>query len=222
MKSINSVVAVVAMAAAVVSSGQNATAQEEVTPQFKLAPNVLAKQQWFEVQIQEGTCPGGAVGVTSPGFLAPVKAGDIHGQAGATPGTYTATLKCKGTSKTGTAEYEVLDRNVRPRFVITPSTLTPGQWFEVQIEKGDCPGGGTVHSDGFRKDLPAGDLHGMAADRPGKYIATLTCSGGYRGATEFEIVAPPIKPVPTTPPAKAKAPVVKPKGAPQTGGGGTA
>lgn len=223
MKYINSIVAVAATAAAVVVSGSNATAGEDVTPQFTLSPKVLMKAQWFEVQIEEGTCPGGSESVSSPGFSAPVAAGDLHGMAGTTPGTFTATLKCRGTSKTGTFEYEVLDRNLQPRFVIAPSTLRPGQHFEVQIEKGDCPEGGSVDSDGFRARVPAGDLHGIAGDRPGKYTATLWCQNGTRGAAEFEVVAPPTTTAPpTTQAAGAKAPVVKPKGAPQTGGGGTA
>jgi hypothetical protein len=59
---------------------------------------------------------------------------------------------------------------------------------------------------------------GTAADRPGTYTAQATCKGEVVTRT-FKIngiaAPPPVKP-------KPKPPVVKPKGAPQTGGGGTA
>ena len=223
MKTMNTIVAVAALAAAACAFGPSAQAQEDVTPKFQLAPNVLMKGQWFEVQIEEGTCPGGSASITSAGFAAPVAAGSVHGMTGTTPGTYTATLTCNGTSKTGTTPYEVIDRNVRPQLRIEPSTLQPGQKFEARIEKGDCPDGGTVDSPGFRAEVPVSSPYGVAADKPGKYTAILTCVGGTRGAAEFEIVplTPPAAPVVVGAP-KAKAPVVKPKGAPQTGGGGTA
>ncbi|MEU3647879.1 hypothetical protein AB0E59_31140 [Lentzea sp. NPDC034063] len=231
MKTINTIVAVAALAAAACAFGPSAQAQEDVTPKFQLAPNVLMKGQWFEVQIEEGTCPGGSASITSAGFASPVGAGSIHGMAGTTPGTYTATLTCNGTSKTGTTEYQVIDRNIRPQFKIEPSTLEPGQKFEARIEKGDCPDGGTIDSPGFRTEVPVSSPYGVAGDKPGKYTAILTCVGGTRGAAEFEIVplTPPVTPVvvgavkaPVVTTPVAKAPVVKPKGAPQTGGGGTA
>ncbi|WP_328648225.1 DUF3821 domain-containing protein [Amycolatopsis sp. NBC_00348] len=61
-------------------------------------------------------CPGGPVGpVTSPGFAAPLQFttggnfGRFSGKttAGATPGTYTATLQCAGTPIIGTLHFTV-------------------------------------------------------------------------------------------------------------------
>ncbi|MFD4642600.1 hypothetical protein ACFWN2_35185 [Lentzea sp. NPDC058436] len=189
MKTISTIVAVAAIAAAACAFGPSALAQDDVTPKFALAPNALMKGQWFEVQIEEGTCPGGSTSVTSPGFAAPVGAGGVHGMAGTTPGTYTATLTCAGTSKTGTVEYQVVNRNVRPQFTIEPSSLRAGQPFEVRIAEGDCPDGGTVDSLGFRSQVRVESPNGIAEGRPGKYTAILTCTGGTRGAAEFEIIS---------------------------------
>jgi hypothetical protein len=223
MRGITSAVAFAAVAAAVVT-GPNAFAQEEVTPRFGLAPNVLQMGQHFEVQPEKGTCPGGTEHTTSPGFVKPLPAGDLHGIVIDVPGRYTATLKCKGSSKTGTAEFEVTDRRATPRFRIVPDALAPGQHFEVQIEKGDCEKGGRVVSAGFRAPLPAGDLHGIAVYQPGTYYAQLFCADhAYAGSAKFEVLA--AAPSPSATPSatqKPRTPVVKPKGAPQTGGGGTA
>ncbi|MFD5824870.1 hypothetical protein [Lentzea sp. NPDC060358] len=218
----NTALAALAAVAAVVVTGPGATAQEEVTPVFEIAPNVLQMEQHFEVQPVGGTCPGGSESTTSPGFAAPVPAGGLHGIAASTPGKFTATLKCKGSSKTGTAEFEVVDRRATPRFTIVPSTLQQGQPFEVRIEKGDCPNGGEIRSAGFREWLRPGQLHGIAGYGLGTQYAELYCEDhAYRGTAEFEVVAKPQTPsAPHMP--KAKTPVVVPKGAPQTGGGGTA
>lgn len=299
MRGISSIVAIAAMAACAVAFGPSATAQEDVTPKFKIEPNVLQLQQEFQLQIEEDTCPGGLESATSPGFAAPVGAGSVTGKAGEQPGRFTATLKCKGSAKTGTAEFEIIDRRATPRFKLEPSKLKPGQAFEIQFEKGDCGEGGTVVSTGFKAKVAPGSLHGFAADTPGKYIAEAYCTGhAYKGTAEFQIIplhpndtfaldrleyAPgekvtasylleakcvgdlnstgfvaPIKFRPDAPPVmvgtgkvidtpgayeasmtcdntiikrtftvkaqkpKAKAPVIKPKGAPETGGGGTA
>ncbi|WP_156213834.1 hypothetical protein [Lentzea aerocolonigenes] len=301
MRGINTVVAVVAMAAATVAFGQSATAQtEDVAPVFKMAPDVLTKGQDFQVQVQEGTCPGGLESVTSPGFAAPLKPGDLTGRAGKQAGDFTATAKCKGSTKTGTAGFQVLNRNFFPLFKIVPDQLKPGQAFEVQIDQNDCPDGGMIYSDGFREKKLLNTVHGVAGDKPGNYFATLYCStaGTIYNSASFEIVPltandrftldkaeyAPGEQIKATAPAsalcignlsstgfvapiklaresdqlfsgtgktieapgdyvasmtcnnmtvtqnfkvtaqkpKAKAPVVKPKGAPQTGGGGTA
>ncbi|MEV6243520.1 hypothetical protein [Lentzea sp. NPDC051838] len=296
MRGIRTIVAVAAMAAAAVAFGPSATAQQnDVVPVFKIAPNVLAKGQNFQAQVQEGTCPGGLESVTSAGFLEPVGPGDlvVTGTAGEKPGKFTATAKCKGSTKTGTAEFEVLNRNINPKFEIVPSALRPGQKFEVRIEEGDCPEGATLYSDGFYPKTMHG-LHGTAGFTPGKYQVRLSCGSDpvYGNSTEIEILAvaphemftfdkeeyaPGEKIIATAPVSancvgeltsnglvapitlsregdkmigigkavdkpgtyeaamkcgdiftgreltiKGKAPVVKPKGAPQTGGGGTA
>jgi len=190
MRGISSIVAIAAMAACAVAFGPSATAQEDVTPKFKIAPDVLQLQQEFQVQIEEGTCPGGLESATSPGFAAAVGAGSLTGTAGEQPGKFAATLKCKGSAKTGTAEFEIIDKRAYPRFKIVPSTLKPNQAFEIQFEKGDCADGGTVVSTGFRENIPEGSLHGFAGENPGKYAATAYCKGhAYKSSTEFEIVA---------------------------------
>lgn len=304
MRGINTVIAVVAMAAATVAFGQSAIAQtapaDEVAPVFKMVPDVLTKGQDFQVQVQEGTCPGGLESVTSPGFTAPLKPGETTGRAGKQPGGFTATAKCKGSTKTGAVDFQVLNRNWFPQFKIVPDQLKPGQHFEVQIDQNDCPDGGMIYSDGFREKKLLGTVHGIAGDKPGNYFATLYCStpGTMYNSASYEIVPltandrftldkaeyAPGEQIKATAPAsancignlsstgftapiklaresdqlfsgtgkaveapgayvasmtcnnmtvtqnftvaaqkpKAKAPVVKPKGAPQTGGGGTA
>lgn len=77
---------------------------------------------------------------------------------------------------------------------------------------------------------------GTAVKKPGKYTATFTCNDGRKGSATFTVLGTPDpepptttptptstkpKPTPTKKPAKPQV-AVKPVGAPQTGGGGTA
>ncbi|GAA4529064.1 hypothetical protein [Amycolatopsis samaneae] len=188
--------------------------------------------------------------VTSPGFTAPVSlvavGGDRNnlwgnGTAVTTPGTYTATGTCDG--KTLTTRFTVLPHQP-PSWGLYPLEVQPGG----EISGGSdtitgCPGGaeGPATSPGFAEPLRwtrggnFGRFSGTTTviTTPGKYTATLKCKGTpIIGEIQFTIIGTP----PTgTPPATnvpapgngsaqpaGRTPIIKPKGAPQTGGGGTA
>jgi len=113
MRGITSAVAFAAVAAAVVT-GPNAFAQEEITPEFGIAPNVLQRGQHFEVQIEKDDCAKGGR-VVSTGFRGPLPAGDLHGIAVDEPGRYTAQLFCADHAYAGSAGFEVLAAPPDPR-----------------------------------------------------------------------------------------------------------
>ncbi|HUQ55981.1 hypothetical protein [Lentzea sp.] len=206
-------------------TGQSAGAQEEVTPQFTIEPNVLLVNQHFEVRPERGTCPGGTEHTTSPGFVAPLPAGDLHGIVVAVPGRYTATLKCKGSSKTGTAGFEVVEQG-DTFFLPMTEVEAGGDISVIRTKQSNC--GQVATSPGFTAPI---ELvyesrntrigNGEVVDRPGTYQAEMVC-GGRPVHQQFVVRAKAPTSTSATEKPRVKAPVVKPKGAPQTGGGGTA
>ncbi|WP_158844375.1 hypothetical protein [Saccharothrix deserti] len=126
-------------------------------------------------------------------------------------------------------------------FSLAPLEVQPGGRVETQAIAFVCLGNdgpGPVTSPGFTapiewgSDTPgtAGAIYGAGAviDTPGKYVASLECRNGQsRAEVEFTILQPTTTPPTTEPPAPptttpAPPPIKKPKGAPETGGGGTA
>lgn len=186
--------------------------------------------------------------VTSPGFTAPVAlvavGGDRNnlwgnGNAVRTPGTYTATATCDG--KKLTTRFTVLPHQP-PSWWLYPDKVEPGG----RISGGSdtitgCPGGpvGPATSPGFASPLTwteggnFGKFSGSTTvtTRPGKYTATLKCAGTpLVGTVEFTVLGtPPTTPAPPVTSTHGSAtgtaertPIIKPKGAPETGGGGMA
>jgi hypothetical protein len=205
-----------------------AGAQEDVTPIFNFGESVLRPAGLFKVTIQEGTCPGGPVSITSPGFAAvdlPSLTGTFVGQEG----VYTATLKCKGTAKVGEQQF-VLTAPAPPvsGSFLDKDEYAPGERIKIFLrDTHRC--GYTATSNGFTAPAeltlvrPGYSLEGAttAVATPGTYQASIPCGMTGPVVDTFTIKAAPTPP-PGNPAPKPKPPIVKPKGAPDTGGGGTA
>ncbi|WP_370948415.1 hypothetical protein AB5J62_12735 [Amycolatopsis sp. cg5] len=96
-----------------------------------------------------------------------------------------------------------------PSPVTSPGLVAPIKW-------GNTPG-----------HFPRLIGYGTAVKQPGRYVATLTCKDGQKTSKTFMVAGTPdptptpTKPKPTAKPKPKPQPqvVVKPKGAPQTGGG---
>jgi hypothetical protein len=151
--------------------------------------------------------------VTSPGFAAPIALG-AHGKAVDKVGRYTATLKCK--DRVLTTSFEVIKS---ARLDVQPKQVQPGGKVDVKVWCAPASSVTHVTSPGFVKDVTIGYLEGSpeggfgdgkAVAKPGTYTATVDCAGG-KVTTTFTVVKPGVpQPGQVT---------VKPKGAPQTGGG---
>jgi hypothetical protein len=175
--------------------------------------------------------------VTSPGFMAPI---DLHvlpgnppalygdGQATYTPGLYTAQSTCLAgevVKRTFTV------KNLYPSqfsFKLDKDEYDPGAEILINAVyiSGRCPS--TVTSPGFAAPIyldknpgPGTALvgRGKAVTTPGTYTAEVKCEAAPPFTQTFKVKGGP----PTTPPPSGspKPPIVKPRGAPQTGGGGT-
>jgi hypothetical protein len=177
---------------------------------------------------------------TSPGFhrpakLEPTAEGGLRGVTHAVEqsGEYTATAECGG--KSYSAQFTVVDQPPPSGWSFGPDEVEPGGTVTASISKFVCiPQPAT--SPGFTEPLgvsivPPSLFQGSTKVimTPGTYTATFRCSGNPTPLLrQFTIKAPPTTTTPpatTTPPGakpKPKPPIVKPKGAPQTGGGGTA
>ncbi|MEV4319351.1 hypothetical protein [Actinocrispum sp. NPDC049592] len=138
------------------------------------------------------------------------------------PGKYVATMKCK--DGTVTASFEVVGAE-QGRISVQPSEVAPGGKLTVTVWCLAGPGDTKARSLGFAADIPVnfegnngkGVGAGTAAAKPGKYSVIFACKG-QKIATTFTITKPP----PTNPNHPTPQPPqvsVKPKGAPQTGGG---
>ncbi|MEU7482137.1 hypothetical protein AB0A63_39640 [Lentzea sp. NPDC042327] len=212
-----------------------AAAQEDVTPKFSLGGEVFPHASEFTATIEEGTCPGGPTSLTSPGF-ATFDLATLRGRFADVQGPFAAYLECKGTSAQGVVRYR-LDKPQPPvppfdgRF-LDKEVYAPGETIKVQVTGYSfCP---TAESNGFVAPIslpnnPGGSAHGegKATGTPGTYEATVHCYKNQTFVNTFTVKAPPTTPTtsttpPAAPTAKPKPPIVKPKGAPQTGGGGTA
>lgn len=177
--------------------------------------------------------------VTSPGFVTPIALTERFGEPDhwrgfgsvvQQEGTYVATMHCD--RKTLTASFTVLPPEP-PRWGLYPLEVEPGGEVNVGYNMGGCQGGalGPVTSPGFAAPIPftgGGNFDrrtgkGNAGSVPGTYTATLRCRlTPIPGEIMFRILGtPPVQPSPAQP-SPSKSPIIKPKGAPQTGSGGTA
>ncbi len=221
-------VAALAVLAATLAVTPTAGAQE-VTPQFSLGSDAsFLKGSEFTVTITEGTCPGGPVSITSPGFVAPVDLTTLRGRLINSAGAYSAKLKCKDTTNEGAIPFYITDPDGNRVEFLDKDVYAPGE--TIKIDGRGLPSacrGFLADSEGFvaqvslsrnANNIPYGE--GKAIDTPGDYQAWVHCGIVGDRFDRFTIK------VPTSPPPagnpKPKPPIVKPKGAPQTGGGGTA
>jgi hypothetical protein len=229
MRGIKRPLTVLAVIGTALALAPAAGAQEEVTPKFSLGGTSFGINTAFTATITEGTCPGGPVSLTSPGFASPADLETLYGRFGSTAGTYTATLKCKDTAKEGTVTFELTAPVPRQEQFLDKEEYAPGEAINIFLERGyKCGFEGAV-SEGFTapaqlKQSRPGD-HGLtgqttAVATPGTYQATIKCLS-WSVADTFTVKAPATPP-PGTPAPKPQRPIVKPKGAPETGGGGTA
>ncbi|WP_394615520.1 hypothetical protein JNUCC0626_38150 [Lentzea sp. JNUCC 0626] len=146
------------------------------------------------------------------------------------PGDYTAELTCKG--KTVSKAFKVLAP--RDKFTLDKTEVEAGGDISVmKTKQSDC--GEVATSTGFAapiqlqydsQNLRIGN--GKVVETAGTYQAEMTC-GGKQVQVQFVVTAKAPTNAPKAPVAEkvvqkpqAKAPIVKPKGAPQTGGGSTA
>lgn len=162
----------------------------------------------------QGTCGDtSSPMVTSPGFAAPIKLGG-YGKVSNKPGKYTATMKCK--DKVLTASFEVI---LPAEFSVTPKRVEPGGKLTLQVRCPTAFGDKMAKSEGFASDIAVdyvragviGRGTGKATTKPGSYAAIIYCDNEPMTA-RFTVAKG--KPTPQPPQV-----VVKPKGAPQTGGG---
>lgn len=118
-----------------------------------------------------------------------------------------------------------------------PSPVDPGgrMFADEHVDMGGCYPATPVTSPGLVEPLrwTMGGNHGRysgygtAIKKPGTYVATFTCNDGRKASQTFVIKGTPESPTPTPTTTKPKPPapkpkpqvVVKPKGAPATGGG---
>jgi hypothetical protein len=172
----------------------------------------------FAATIMEGTCPGGPVSLTSPGF-ASVDLATLRGKVVTAPGSYTATLRCKDTTEEGTFGFYIeVPRNPSEGVFLDKEVYAPGETIKVHEQHPSCAGQSAV-SQGFVAPAVIHDGYGetKAIDTPGTYVVAFWCAFPGTGYDQFTIK------VPTPPqPGNPKPPIVKPKGAADTGGGGTA
>ena len=188
-----------------------------------LNPIEVAPGGEIKVATSASLCRGAGSVVTSPGFAAPIYFGSTlgaiegRGRVITTPGSYTATLQCADPPATGQATFTILEP---PRaFTLSPLEVRPGGDLTARIPaKNDCTGT-TITSTGFTAPLelqPQGaELVGTAkaVTTPGVHDAVMECRDG-----PFTIAFTVVQ----DPPATQPQPIKKPKGAPETGGGGTA
>jgi hypothetical protein len=164
-----------------------------------------------------GICYGPNDGlVRSDGFVSPIRIGE-RGKVVGTPGTYTAMIKCPGTNY-ALADFTVLERP--QSMTVLSKEIKPGGPVTLVAY---CKGGekSQVTSPGlvapivltFAEATGQARASGKAVDRPGRYTATFECKG-HAVKTTFTILGDN-----GANPRPAPQVVVKPKGAPQTGGG---
>lgn len=167
--------------------------------------------------------------VTSPGFKSPIglpweTPGNWIGKGYAidTPGTYEATAICAG--KPSVRKFTIEAAPTVSDFFLGADVYAPGgQITPGKPKNSDCTG--PVTSKGFTAPIeltqdigPHWVGVGTVVNAPGTYEASMTCKSG-TVIRKFEIRGGKVEPEPKQAP---KPKVVKPKGAPQTGGGATA
>jgi hypothetical protein len=110
---------------------------------------------------------------------------------------------------------------------LSPTEVQAGGAIRVQLSSDyplDATCGGQATSPGFvapiTLNFASHTTHtgeGLVIDEPGTYQATVPCTSGSSLTASFAVVGSPSTSQPTNPPPT----IVKPIGAPQTGGGGT-
>jgi hypothetical protein len=214
------------------------------------APLATAQQREPKLEVTPGVSNGGIVNVrtgpcdtfstvTSPGLKEPITLtlmprdpGRLHGsgRAVAESGTYTATLQCG--DKTLTEPFTVGPQEVV--WSLSPVMIEPGGTITAKASiynSGGCLPELPLTSPGFAAplDVRDGDLGSLVGETtvittPGTYEVVWQCQDqADRSVRTFRILGTP--PTTTTPPPpgnpKPKPPIIKPKGAADTGGGGT-
>lgn len=184
-------------------------------------------------------CGGRGFGpVTSPGFIAPIEWGKFPGGPTAqgqvsgnthvikTPGTYTATVKCNSSPDFAEVTFTILQPPPLRAFSLFPLEVEPGGEINGKMPVTNDCAGRTITSSGFVAPLElqteAGNFPELAGkttvvSTPGTYQAVMTCRDEPYAVT-FKVLGTP----PADPPQQPQQPIKKPKGAPETGGGGTA
>jgi hypothetical protein len=168
-----------------------------------------------------GSCPegGGENTVASTGFVAPIPLNST-GRVINKPGHYTAYLICRRFGLD--AQFEIV---AGPSLSVQPKEVQPGGPVKLQVR---CPGGASpvrATSPGFDADIAialdadgVGGATAKAVNKPGSYSVALRCADTSLTAS-FKVLAPSATPTPSsTKPAPPQV-VVKPKAAPETGGG---
>jgi hypothetical protein len=222
----------VEVAAPVEAAGQEVS-QPTVPASLQLAGEYyLAPLYAGDLVPVSGSCsePGDHL-VTSPGFVAPIPL-NSKGRVVGTSGDYEATLRCGAVART----VAFLVRPVGYAQVnLDPSEVDPGgrlMYFDPggTVHQGSvlpyaCFGPADPTSPGFAGPIvrAEGGINSwwrgyvQVVQTPGTYTATETCLDGRTATFVFRVrgtASPPSGTAPQVP--------VKPKGAPQTGGGGTA
>jgi len=232
-RKIATLLAALSMIAAVPAAAQ---AQDEIY--LEVWPPALTVNAKVNVSLVGCRTPTVA---TSSGFVSPVRlesAGNnvegtvnVVGEAGG----YTATAECAG--KPYSVQFVVQDLG-EISFGVT-QLVEPGGEIYAKVIRNQCSIIGQITSPGFTKPIyPITQQYWhegttTAIATPGTYTATVHCEGKpepfttlftIKGTPPTSTSTPPPATTTTPPAAKPapKAPVVKPKGAPQTGGGGTA
>ncbi|MEU0881221.1 hypothetical protein ABZ345_21645 [Lentzea sp. NPDC005914] len=222
--------AAVALTAAAVFTPLAAAQQE---PTLKLPAKV---SNGGVVTVMTGPCKTFST-VTSPGLKGPITLepmpGDpdrLHGSgpAVAESGTYTASLQCD--SKTLTTTFDVGALPIA--WSLGPAEIEPGGtiYLQTNIYNGGCFPKSPLTSPGFAAPMKVvgGNMGRITGDTtvittPGTYEVVLQCSDRPESDVKtFRILGDPPTSTTPPPPGKPKPPIVKPKGAPDTGGGGTA
>ncbi|MBB5955087.1 hypothetical protein FHS29_001657 [Saccharothrix tamanrassetensis] len=215
--------------------------EEPFTVSFSLTPLEVVPGGKLVASTVASVCKGSGIGpLTSPGFTAPIEwgsrptgsgdvgaEGEAYGETHAidTPGTYTATVRCLTKPGVGEVRFTILERQPLRAFTLAPVEVRPGGEITARMPvTNDCTGR-TITSSGFVAPIElqtgGGNLPELvgtaeAVATPGTYEATMPCRDGAH-VVSFKVLGDPPNDEP--PPRQ---PIKKPKGAPETGAGGTA
>lgn len=176
----------------------------------------------------EGKATSNAIinGTSSEFKLDPPSTMRATAQASWVPGTYTIEMTCDGAKVS--RPFKVVQTE-ELTFFLDKDRVEAGGEVTV-MKKADSGCGDAANSPGFvsrieLKQQADGSWSGTAkaVDTPGTYRVAMLCFGTHTFQELTVVPRTTTSPAPTTPEKpKAKAPIVRPKGAPQTGGGGTA
>ncbi|MEU7528921.1 hypothetical protein AB0A74_24535 [Saccharothrix sp. NPDC042600] len=228
------------VAALLVTASPVAAAQVDNGAEFQLSPTEVTAGGRVTVTAFPFVCSshGGPGPVTSPGFVAPIQWGSAEpaaagpsitgvGTAIATPGTYTATLECLDGQSKAERTFTIVEPPPVRAFDLYPLEVEPGGEINARMSVvNDCPEARTITSPGFvaplTLEMEGGNFPELlgkttVVSTPGTYQAVMTCRDGPFSVSFTVLGTPPRDPPQTEP----KQPVKKPKGAPETGGGGT-